>query len=221
MGTRRADRERANATIRAWRSIGRICVVGAQIGIASALLSGCSLLLGLDDGEAEADRLRPVVENLPGVDAVDTFGSEQSPTYAATARNVVRMAPTATADEFEEVLLAWHSAANDPDVNDGIRRTLEVEYRGDRCEAVLDHETAPEQVRGTAEFLPAACDANAAASIRTYDTWYVREVSTNGTASDPVDIAQLRSLPGAVTPSDIWKVDGTEHRFGSSPDPDA
>ncbi|OYC97974.1 hypothetical protein [Microbacterium sp. Yaish 1] len=221
MRTRWADRKRANKAIRAWRSIGRICVVGAQIAIASALLSGCSLLLGLDDGEAEADRLQAVVENLPGVDDVDTFGSEQSITYAATARNVVHMAPTATADEFAAVLLAWHSAANDPDVNDGISRTLEVEYRGDRCEAVVNYETAPEQLRGTAEFLPAACDAHAAASIRTDDTWYVREAFINGTASDPVDIAQLRGLPGAVTPFDIWKVDGTEHRFGSYQDPDA
>lgn len=182
------------------------------------LLSGCSLLFTFDDGKAEAARLRAVIEDLPGVDSVDVDGSQQSPTFAATARTQVHLVPTATADEFEAVLLAWHSAATDPDADDGIRRKLDVDYRAGRCEAEMDADTPSEQVEGTARFLPAVCDGYPAVSISTDDTWYSRNVTIRGaddSAGTPVDIDQLRHLPGAITPLDIWKVDGTEHRFGS------
>lgn len=134
LGTR-SRRRRSGRRVRCRRSatpggvrlslrLARLSIIAAQAAAFSVLLSGCSQLF-LDDGKAEAGSLRAVVDDLPGVERVDRFGSAQSVTYSASARYVVHMAATASAEHFRAVLLAWHAEASIRDDGDGIRRSLE------------------------------------------------------------------------------------------------
>lgn len=200
-----------------WGAVSRCRRIGFSLAAASVAiaLSGCASILGLDDGEAEAERLGAVVADLPGVDSVRTTGSEQNVTYSASALVSLEIAAEAGPSELEGVLLAWDAAASDPpsgDETDGTRRVLEVTYRTDDCVSAVTHGAPREQLRDTAEFLPALCAAAKGGQVSVEDNWAGRSVRVVDPEL-PLDAAELRALPGASTDHDVWRIDGTEYRW--------
>lgn len=217
--TRAAGRGHRSATASGgrWRVVSRCWRIGSALAAVSLTLalSGCAWILGLDDGEAEAERLGAVVAELPGVDSVRTTGSEQNVTYSAAALVYVELATEAGPAELEGVLLAWDAAGSDlpsGDETDGTRRVLEVAYQTDDCVSAVTHGAPREQLRDTAEFLPALCAAAEGGHVLAEDSWAGRSVLV--TDPDlPLDAAELRALPGASTGHDVWRIDGTEYRW--------
>lgn len=199
-----------------WRVISRCWRIGSSLAAVSLTLglSGCAWILGLDDGEAEADRLASAVAELPGVADVEMSGGGEG-IGSAYALVYVQMSANAGPAELERVLLAWDAAgSNFPsgDETDGIRRVLEVTYQTDDCVSAVTHGASREQLRDTAAFLPVLCAAAKGGRVSVEDDWAGRSVRVVDPEL-PLDAAELRALPGASTDHDVWRIDGTEYRW--------
>jgi len=188
----------------------------ALISASATVLTGCAWLFGFEDGQAEGERLGAAVAEIPGVESVESTGSMQHPAAEAVARVHVRMRADASPADLEGVILEWNAAASEQD-EQSIRRVLLVEYLTPDCIAEVRYDTDVRRLRGTAQFLPALCAAVDGGHVRIEDTWYSRSVNVIE-PDTPVDVAQLRALPGAVidlttTDYDNWTIDGVRYAW--------
>lgn len=169
------------------------------------------MLLGFDDGAAEADRLAKVVSELPGVESIEAGGTQQNVSFAASALVYVQMSAGASPEDLERVILEWEAAAAERE-DAHIRRVLEVKYRTDDCVSKVKFGADVQRLKDSAQFLPALCAAVEGGDVLVEDDWQGRVVRV--TDPDlPVDVTQIRTLPGATSDHDYWNIEGTSYRW--------
>lgn len=191
-------------------------IVVALLSALTTALTGCAWLLGFEDGRAEGERLGAAVAELPGVESIETSGSEQNPTMQASALVDVQMSVDASPSDLEGVVLGWNAAAFEQD-DKNIRRVLYIEYPTISCAMQVRYGTHVQRLKDTARFLPALCASVEGGRVRIEDRWYSRSVVVSEPDA-PVDVGQLRTLPGAIidlatTDYDNWTIDGIHYAW--------
>ncbi len=188
--------------------VSAICT--ATLGVLS--LTGCAI--HLPDGQLEADRLAESIEGMPGITSLRAHGITGSFGTEGYAKITIETTPSISVVELEPILRAWRLAASNSDSH--LRRELNVDVKETSCSLVVSHEVKPGQLDDSARFFPALCAAAPGQGVFLDDDWEGRSLKVRaprGEAELPLDVEQLRALPGATTDHDFWDIYRVEYRW--------
>lgn len=172
-------------------------------------LSGCG-----SDGSAatEAQRLRAVLTDTPGVVRVDSDSTEARVGYSSEVHLVAEVRSANAASTIPKVISAWQSAA--PKWNADLTTAL----NGDHCLLQSNSGSAEAGQDRTARFFVSLCETFPKSEVRidldpagSVGAELTLDVSGDGiTHVDAALVARIRALDGADAPVSRWFLAGSD-----------